>query len=126
MSVGFMSYGSPDLIIGSRVIHPELGTGIFICVEPGGYARVFFQQHGERQVSAQSLSPGQSWDEEVISHVSPATPKALERLWLALEAEQLPLLENSATLTAAKVDLLPHQIVLTNRIPNSSPRRFLI
>ena len=45
---------------------------------------------------------------------------------LALEAEQLPLLENSAALTAAKVDLLPHQIVLTYRIANSSPRRFLI
>ena len=56
----------------------------------------------------------------------PATAEALERLWLALEAEQLPLLENSATLTAAKVDLLPHQIVLTHRIANASPRRFLI
>jgi superfamily II DNA or RNA helicase len=67
-----------------------------------------------------------TWDEEVISHVRPATSEALERLWLALEAEQLPLLENSATLTAAKVDLLPHQIVLTHRVADSSPRRFLI
>ena len=49
-----------------------------------------------------------------------------EELWLAIEAEQLPLLENAATLTAAKVDLLPHQIVLTHRIANASPRRFLI
>jgi ERCC4-related helicase len=67
-----------------------------------------------------------TWDEEVISHVRSATSESLQRLWLALEAEQLPLLENSATLTAAKVDLLPHQIVLTHRIANSSPRRFLI
>ena len=125
--MAFMSYGSPDLIIaGSRVTHPELGTGVFIGPEPGGYARVFFQKHGERQVSASTLAPALTWDEEVISHLRPATPEALERLWLALEAEQLPLLENSATLTAAKVDLLPHQIVLTHRIANSSPRRFLI
>ena len=50
----FMSYASPDLAAGSRVTHPELGTGVFIGAEPGGYARVFFQKHGERQVSALS------------------------------------------------------------------------
>ena len=121
-----MSYGSPDLAAGSRVTHPELGTGVFIGAEPGGYARVFFQKHGERQVSALSLACALTWDEEVISHVRSATPESLERLWLALEAEQLPLLENSATLTAAKVDLLPHQIVLTHHVANASPRRFLI
>jgi superfamily II DNA or RNA helicase len=124
--VVFMSYGSPDLTAGSRVTHPELGTGVFIGAEPGGYARVFFQKHGERQVSALSLACALTWDEEVISHVRSATPEALERLWLSVEAEQLPLLENSATLTAAKVDLLPHQIVLTHNIANASPRRFLI
>jgi superfamily II DNA or RNA helicase len=121
-----MSYESPNLSTGSRVTHPELGTGVFIRPEPGGYARVFFQKHGERQVSASTLERALSWDEEVIAHVRPATPEALERLWLAIEAEQLPLLENSATLTAAKVDLLPHQIVLTHRIANAAPRRFLI
>ena len=42
-----MSYGSPNLTAGSRVTHPELGTGVFIGAEPGGYARVFFQKHGE-------------------------------------------------------------------------------
>lgn len=67
-----------------------------------------------------------TWDEEVIASVRPATREGIERLWLALEAEQLPLLENAATLTAAKVDLLPHQIVLTYRIANASPRRFLV
>ncbi len=121
-----MSYASPNLATGSRVTHPELGTGVLIGTEPGGYARVFFQRHGERQVSAFTLASVLSWDEEVISRIRPATPELLLRLWLALEAEQLPLLENSATLTAAKVDLLPHQIVLTHRIANASPRRFLI
>ena len=121
-----MSFASPNLAAGSRVTHPELGTGVLIGTEPGGYARVFFQEHGERQVSALTLASVLSWDEEVISRIRSATPEALQRLWLALEAEQLPLLENSATLTAAKVDLLPHQIVLTHRIANASPRRFLI
>jgi SNF2 family DNA or RNA helicase len=121
-----MSYASPDLATGDRVTHPELGTGVLIGIGPGGYARVFFQNYGERQVSALTLASALSWDEQVISGVRAATPDALRRLWLAIEAEQLPLLENSASLTAAKVDLLPHQIVLTHRIANASPRRFLI
>lgn len=121
-----MSSVSLELIVGSRVVHPELGTGVFIGPEPGGYARVFFQRHGERQVPQTALSPSLTWDEEVISRVRQATSDGLSRLWLALEAEQLPLLENAATLTAAKVDLLPHQIVLTYRVANASPRRFLI
>lgn len=121
-----MFNASLELIAGSRVVHSELGTGVFIGPEPGGYARVFFQQHGERQVPQTALSPSLTWDEEVISNVRQATSHGLSRLWLALEAEQLPLLENAATLTAAKVDLLPHQIVLTYRVANASPRRFLI
>src|ERR1700692_1935084 len=121
-----MSFASPDLATGTRVNHAELGTGVFIGPEPGGYARVFFQKHGERQVTIGSISRALTWDEEVISDVRPATPDAAKRLWLAIESEALPLLENAATLTAAKVDLLPHQIVLTHKIANASPRRFLI
>ena len=124
--MAFMSSASPNLVTGARVTHPELGTGVFIGTEASGYARVFFQKHGERQVPVSVLAPALTWDEEVISHIRPATAEALGRLWLAIEAEQLPLLENAATLTAAKVDLLPHQIVLTHRIANASPRRFLI
>ena len=121
-----MSNTSPEWTTGSRVTHPELGTGVFIGQEPSGYARVFFQKHGERHVSVSALTRTLTWDEEVIANVRPATREAIERLWLAIEAEQLPLMENAATLTAAKVDLLPHQIVLTYRIANASPRRFLI
>ena len=121
-----MSSKSPSLSTGTRVEHPELGIGIFIGPEPGGYARVFFQSHGERQVALATISPALTWEEEVISNIRPSTSVDLKRLWLAVEAEELPLLENAATLTAAKVDLLPHQIVLTHRIANSAPRRFLI
>lgn len=31
---------SPEWATGSRVTHPELGTGVFIGLEPSGYARV--------------------------------------------------------------------------------------
>lgn len=124
--MGFMLSTSPEWVAGSRVTHPELGTGVFIGLEPSGYARVFFQEQGERQVPVSAITRALTWDEEVVSQIRPATRAGIERLWLAIEAEQLPLLENAATLTAAKVDLLPHQIVLTYRIANASPRRFLI
>ena len=93
---------------------------------PGGYARVFFRAQGERQVSVAALSRESSWEEQVVTEVKPATAEAVKRLWLAMEAEQLPLLESAATLTAAKVDLLPHQIVLTHRVANATSRRFLV
>lgn len=121
-----MSSTSPNLVVGQSVAHAEMGVGVFVGLAAEGYARVFFQSHGERQVPLAALAAERSWEEQVVAHVQPATPEALLRLWLAVEAEQLPLLENAASLTAAKVDLLPHQIVLTYRIANASPRRFLV
>ena len=56
----------------------------------------------------------------------PATPDRLEQLWLAVEAEELPLMESATTLTSAKVDLLPHQVVLVHRVANARPKRFLV
>ena len=38
----------------------------------------------------------------------------------------LPIMESAAALTSARIDLLPHQVVLTHRIATASPRRFLI
>src|SRR5882672_10408168 len=121
-----MSTGSPELVIGQSVSHEEMGAGVFVGLAAEGYARVFFQDHGERQVPLTALVRERLWEEQVITELRPATPEALARLWLAIEAEQIPLLENAASLTAAKVDLLPHQIVLTYRIANASPRRFLV
>ena len=121
-----MFSGFLELTSGSRVSHAEWGSGVFIGLEQGGYARVFFQDTGERLVPVSTLERSLTWDERVISNVRPANAEAVRTLWLAIEAEQLPLLDSAATLTAAKVDLLPHQIVLTYRIANSSPRRFLI
>jgi superfamily II DNA or RNA helicase len=35
-------------------------------------------------------------------------------------------MDNVSSLTSAKIDLLPHQVVLTHRVAMASPRRFLI
>ncbi|HFK4733043.1 TPA: DEAD/DEAH box helicase, partial [Klebsiella pneumoniae] len=42
------------------------------------------------------------------------------------EAHALPVMESASALTSAKIDLLPHQVVLTHRIATASPRRYLI
>lgn len=111
---------------GTRVTHPDFGEGIVVRLDAGGFVTAFFQRVGERRVPAGSLSEALSWEEQVVAGLRPATPDALEKLWLAVEAEKIPLLESAATLTAAKVDLLPHQVVLVHRVANTQPRRFLI
>lgn len=121
-----MSDGSPDLAVGQKVSHPELGEGVVLGVEPTGFIKVFFQALGERQVPPQTLTDAATWTQKVIDGIKPATPEAVEKLWMAIEAAELPLMESAATLTSAKVDLLPHQVVLVHRIANASPRRFLI
>lgn len=121
-----MSDASPELVAGQSVSHAEMGDGVVVGIEPGGYVRIFFRSFGERQVSRSSLVRERSWEERVVAEVRPATEEAVRKLWLAIEAEQLPLMDSAATLTAAKVDLLPHQIVLTYRVAKSSPRRFLV
>ncbi len=121
-----MSRTAPELVVGKSVSHPELGDGVVVGIEPTGFIRVFFQTLGERQVPREALRDGQSWLDRVISSPRPATPEAVERLWLAIEAAELPLMESAAVLTSAKIDLLPHQVVLTHRIASAIPRRFLI
>jgi hypothetical protein len=48
------------------------------------------------------------------------------KAWLSYEAHALPVMESASALTSAKIDLLPHQVVLTHRIATASPRRYLI
>ncbi|MBR0948666.1 DEAD/DEAH box helicase, partial [Bradyrhizobium liaoningense] len=48
------------------------------------------------------------------------------KAWLSYEAHALPLMESASALTSAKIDLLPHQVVLTHRVATASPRRYLI
>ncbi len=122
-----MSAVSPEFSIGQSVLHIELGEGVVTGIAADGYITVFFGATiGMRRVQSQFLRTAQSVENEIVAHILPGTPEALQRLWLICEATQLPFLETAAALTAAKVDLLPHQVVLTHRIAEASPRRFLI
>jgi len=109
---------------GLRVTHVDFGEGIVVDAPRDGYVRVFFSS-GERQVPQSSLQPGLSHAEQILNGVA-GTAERLQKAWLTYEAYALPLMESGAALTAAKVDLLPHQVVLTHRIATASPRRFLI
>lgn len=121
-----MSPESLKLSPGQKVNHSELGEGVVTGFEQSGFITVFFRSAGERQVKPESLKSALDRYDQIVDSLSPATHEALEKLWLSIEAEELPLMESAATLTSAKVDLLPHQVVLVHRIANASPKRFLI
>ena len=112
------------LLPGQRVQHQEYGEGVVVSPSSDGFVRVFFGT-GERQVPFSSLlvAPGRS--EQIIRNSAGGGARA-RRAWLAYQAHALPLLDSAAALTSAKIDLLPHQVVLTHRIATASPRRFLI
>jgi SNF2-related domain/Helicase conserved C-terminal domain len=109
---------------GDRVAHPEFGTGVVLEAPRDGFVRAFFSS-GERRIPAQALRRERTRAERILGNVSAdrARPAAA---WAAWQAHALPLLESAAALTSAKIDLLPHQVVLTHRIATSAPRRFLI
>ena len=109
---------------GQRVIHSQFGEGVVVALFPDDRAQVFFPT-GERRVFTESLRPSQSREEAILSNVT-GTPERLRNAWLHLEAHSLPLMENAAALTSARIDLLPHQVVLTHRVATAGPRRFLI
>ena len=109
---------------GNRVRHSEFGEGVVVGTAREGYLRVFFTD-GERQVAATAIEPLISWADRVLAHVE-GTASRLKRAWLACEAHSLPLVDNAAALTAAPIDLLPHQVVLTHRVATASPRRYLV
>jgi SNF2 family DNA or RNA helicase len=117
---------TPAFAPGAKVEHAELGEGVIVAIEPSGFARVFFRDLGERQVAVAGLHDAKSWISQIIAGLKPATSDSLLKLRLAIEAEELPLIQGSATLTSAKIDLLPHQLVLVDRIARTQPRRFLV
>lgn len=110
---------------GHRVSHAEHGEGVVVAPERNGYIRAYFAG-GERVVDGASLQPLLSRSQRVISSVASANDDRRRDAWLSFEAHALPLMESAAALTAAPIDLLPHQVVLTHRIATASPRRFLV
>jgi superfamily II DNA or RNA helicase len=115
---------SSDLRPGQRVGHAEHGNGVVVSLPTNGFVRVFFPT-GERQVPLSSLSMALGRTEQVIRSAAAGEHRSI-RAWLAYQAHALPLLDGAAALTSAKIDLLPHQVVLTHRVATSAPRRFLI
>jgi superfamily II DNA or RNA helicase len=109
---------------GERVRHADLGEGVVIATPVEGFVKVFFP-NGERQVPVAGLSSALSRSETVVLNTKGDSKRAL-RAWLCYQAHALPLMDNVSSLTSAKIDLLPHQVVLTHRVATASPRRFLI
>ncbi len=123
-----MSHGFPDVAAGSRVRHATLGEGVVVgSGADAGYVAVYFLQYGERQVRPADLVPAEDAWGALVRGMKPATEDSLRAMRLGLEALALPGAgAASAASTAAKIDLLPHQIVLVHRIANADPRRFLV
>ena len=109
---------------GERVRHTDLGEGVVVAAPVEGFVKVFFPS-GERQLPVASLTPALSRSEIIVLN-SRGDSKRKLRAWLCYQAHALPLMDNASSLTSAKIDLLPHQVVLTHRIATASPRRFLI
>lgn len=109
---------------GQRILHRELGSGVILEPPSDGYLRAFFGV-GERRVPINSVQRELTRTERILSNVSSGQDRA-RQAWLSYEAHALPIMESASALTSAKIDLLPHQVVLTHRVATASPRRFLI
>jgi len=109
---------------GERITHLEFGAGVVLDVLHDGYLRAFFST-GERRVPLASVQRDLSRTERILRSVE-GTTERLRTVWLSYEAHALPIMESASALTSARIDLLPHQVVLTHRIATASPRRFLI
>ncbi|HUR42190.1 MAG TPA: SNF2-related protein [Verrucomicrobiae bacterium] len=113
-----------DFAPGSRISHPDFGTGVVLDAPRDGYLRGFFSA-GERRIPVGAVRLEQSRTERILRAVAGGEERA-RKAWLCYEAHALPVMESASALTSAKIDLLPHQVVLTHRIATASPRRFLI
>lgn len=109
---------------GEKIYHNELGTGVVLEHLVDGYVRVFFSS-GEHRVPAASIRIELSRTQRILMAVS-GDEERVRKAWLSFEAHALPVMESASALTSAKIDLLPHQVVLTHRIATASPRRYLI
>jgi superfamily II DNA or RNA helicase len=109
---------------GERITHHEYGQGVVLDPAHDGYLRAFFGI-GERRVPVGAIRHELSRTERILASVAGGTDRA-RKAWLSYEAHALPVMESASALTSAKIDLLPHQVVLTHRIATASPRRYLI
>lgn len=104
---------------GERIIHHEFGQGVVLDPVRDGYLRAFFGV-GERRVPVGAVRRQLSRTERILRAVDGGADRA-RKAWLSYEAHALPVMESASALTSAKIDLLPHQVVLTHRIATASP-----
>jgi SNF2 family DNA or RNA helicase len=109
---------------GERITHHEYGQGVVLDLPREGYVRAFFGV-SERRVPVASLRRELTRTERILRAVDGSAERS-RKSWLSYEAHALPVMESASALTSAKIDLLPHQVVLTHRIATASPRRYLI
>ncbi len=109
---------------GQRIQHREFGSGVILDSPSDGYLRAFFSV-GERRVPVNSVQHELTRTERILRNVASGEERT-RQAWLCYEAHALPIMESASALTSAKIDLLPHQVVLTHRVATASPRRFLI
>ena len=109
---------------GERITHAEFGPGVVLDAPREGYVRAFFGI-GERRVPIATIRRELSRTERLLRAVDGGVERS-RKAWLCYEAHALPVMESASALTSAKIDLLPHQVVLTHRVATASPRRFLI
>jgi len=109
---------------GERITHLDFGAGVVLETPRDGYLRAFFSI-GERRVPLACIQKEMSRTERILRSVE-GTAERARAVWLSYEAHALPVMESASALTSARIDLLPHQVVLTHRIATASPRRFLI
>ncbi len=121
----YMSQTPVKFTIGQAVEHPEFGNGVVTALREHDYAEVFFQGPGSKAVPVAALRQKISVFRQALDGIRSDTRQIREN-FLACELAELPLLDNAASLTAAPIDLLPHQIVLVHKIASQSPRRWLI
>ncbi|OQP75383.1 helicase [Xanthomonas citri] len=110
---------------GERITHTEFGPGVVLEPAHDGYLRAFFGVVGERRVPTSSVRRERTRTERILQSVAGGADRA-RKAWLSYEAHALPVMESASALTSARIDLLPHQVVLTHRIATASPRRYLI
>jgi SNF2 family DNA or RNA helicase len=115
---------APAFAAGERITHVEFGEGVVLDGGRDGYVRAFFAG-GERRVPLASIRREVGRTKRILTSVAGGAERA-RKAWLTYEAHALPLIDSASALTSAKIDLLPHQVVLTHRIATASPRRFLI
>ena len=108
---------------GERITHHEFGQGVVLDPARDGYLRVFFGV-GERRVPVGAVRRQLSRTERILRGLHDNRDGGADRArkaWLSYEAHALPVMESASALTSAKIDLLPHQVVLTHRIPPHLP-----